>query len=531
MTHARRWRLRLAGAALGLGFVLAACEREPPPPRVPGPTVAFPAHTPHRTEVAPPNKKVVVLRRPGSRVVSFRVAFAAGSADDPAGREGLTRLTAKAMAEGGTASLTYAQLLERLFPMAASIDVSVDRDETVFEAQVTRDTLDAFYPLLRDVILAPRLDAEGVERVRAQQKSSLVDDLRGANDEALGKEALHALVYEDHPYGHPTVGTERGVDASTLEDVRAHRARTFCRERVLLGVAGDLPAGFEKRMWSEFDGRLGTCGAARRELPPIAPRPGVKVLVVDKPTAEATAISVGFPTGLTRSHPDFPAVSFATDYLGLHRQSAGLLFHELRELRGLNYGDYAYAEHFEQEGWSRYPSPNVTRRQQLVSLWIRPVKPKNGIFALRAALSVYRDLLASGIDAAEIDRFRTFLSRDRGLEQQTESRRLGYAMDDLAYGLDHPYLETMRAGWAALDPPGLKAAMDRHLANDTLFIAIVAKDGRSLADALVKGASSPPSYDGAKPREVTEYDKKIEKLPLGIGADDVRVVPVANIFE
>ena len=93
------------------------------------------------------------------------------------------------MADGGTASLTYPKLIERLFPLAASIDVSVDRDETVFEAQVTRDSLDEFYPLLRDVLLAPRLDAELRARPRAA-KSALVDDLRGANDEALGKEAL-----------------------------------------------------------------------------------------------------------------------------------------------------------------------------------------------------------------------------------------------------------------------------------------------------------------------------------------------------
>ena len=260
-----------------------------------------------------------------------------------------------------------------------------------------------------------------------------------------------------------------------------------------------------------------------------APRP--RVLIVDKPSAESTAISIGFPTALTRSHADFPAVAFATDYLGLHRQSAGRLFYELRKLRGLNYGDYAYAEHFEQEGWSRFPAPNVVRRQQLVSLWIRPVKPKNGIFALRAALAVYQDLLEAGIPKDEIERFRAFLSRYRGLEQQTESRRLGYAMDDLAYGLEKPYLETMRAGWAALDEAGLKAAAGRHLIRDGLFIAIVAKDGKALADALVKGSASPPTYDGPKPREVTDYDKRIEKLPLGIRAEDVRVVPVANLFE
>src|SRR4029079_6506895 len=96
--------------------------------------------------------------------------------------------------------------------------------------------------------------------------------------------------------------------------------------------------------------------------------------------------------------------------------------------------------------WSRYPRPNVVRRQQLASIWIRPVKPKNGLFALRGALSITRTLLDEGIPKAEIERFGGFLGRYLGLEQMTESRRLGYAMDDLAYGF--PRGQAGR-GWAA----------------------------------------------------------------------------------
>ncbi|MGH7284297.1 MAG: M16 family metallopeptidase, partial [Polyangiaceae bacterium] len=218
--------------------------------------------------------------------------------------------------------------------------------------------------------------------------------------------------------------------------------------------------------------------------------------------------------------------------LGLHRQSAGQLYHQLRELRGLNYGDYAYAELFQQEGGvSRYPLPNIVRREQMTSIWIRPVKTKNGIFALRAALSVYSHLLATGISKSEIERFREFLSRYVGLEQQTENRRLGYAMDDVAYGLKKPYLETMRGGWAALDEGSLKAATDRWLTAKDISIAIVAKDGEALAAALEKGEPSPPSYDTPKPASVTSEDAAFQKYQLGIEAKNVRVVPVADMFK
>ncbi|MEO8875352.1 MAG: insulinase family protein, partial [Polyangiaceae bacterium] len=197
---------------------LGACYHDPPPPEVPGPTVSHPAAPPRAAEIAPQNVKIVATRTADSRVVSFRIAFAAGSSDDPQGREGLTNLTADLMTDGGTESLTYAELAQHLFPMAASIIAHVERDETVFEAQVTRASLDAFVPLLRDVLISPRLDQGGFDRVRARETSSLVDDLRGGNDEALGKEALQSLLYDSHPYGHPVVGTEHGLGSTTLDD-------------------------------------------------------------------------------------------------------------------------------------------------------------------------------------------------------------------------------------------------------------------------------------------------------------------------
>jgi zinc protease len=463
-------------------------------------------------------------------VVAFRVAFTSGSADDPKGEEGLTRLTATSMTEGGTAARTYAELVEKLYPMAASIDVHVDRDETVFFADVATDALEAFYPLLEEVLLTPRLDEPGIERMRARATSELTDDLLGANDEALGKEALAAALYEGHPYGHPPVGTERGLAAATAEDVRAHRPRVFCRDRALLGIEGGFPEGFESRLAHDF-GVLPACAAPRLELPKASVSGGIRVLIVDKPSADSTAVSMGTPSDFTRKSHDFPAMEFFTDYLGLHRQSAGRLYRELRERRGFNYGDYAYAEYFEQDGGSRFALPDLVRRQQMVSIWLRPVRPKNAIFALRGALYLYAQTLDRGIPQAEIARFRSFLTRYTSLEELTESRRLGHALDDALYGADPPYLEGLREAWKQLDETSLKATVERHLLGKSFQIAIVAKDGPALAEQLVSGAPTPPIYDTPKARDILDQDREIARYPLGLTKDRVRVVKFTDLFK
>jgi zinc protease len=525
---------RALPAIASLGLLVACAEGPLPPPNVPGPTTAPQSNVPVTTTPTPEAAKPsgpVALRTPDARVVAIRIVFAAGSADDPAGKEGAERLTATLMAEGGTQALSYAELVAKLYPMAASIDAHVDRDETVFEATVTRDSLEQFYPLLRDVLLTPRFDDASFARLRARQASELTSDLRGANDEELGKEVLQATLYEGHPYGHPTLGTERGLAAITLGDVKAQYARALCRDRVTVGVAGGYPEGFEKTVLADM-AKLPACAAARAALPPAPTHQGFQLVVVDKPSAGSTAVSIGFPTPVTRSDPDFPGMRFATDVLGLHREASGRLYRELREKRGLNYGDYAYAEFFEQEGYARIERPNLARREQFVSLWLRPVKRPNAAFAVRAALRVYTKAVTEGIDEADLGKMRDYLTRRVVLSAQTESRRLGYAIDTQTYGLDAPYLDVLRRGWAALDVAKLKDLMQRRLDAKNLTIVIVAADGQKLADELLKGEPSAlPAYDSPKPPDVQAEDREIVKFPIPLEAKNVRVVPVGDLFK
>jgi zinc protease len=523
-------------APLAALTLAAACGGGEPAPVSPKPATSTSAAPSTSTSAASgptapaPRVAIVTKKNAASRVVALRVVIAGGSADDPAGREGLGNLAADMTVGSGTRELSYAELSKRLYPFAASIGAHTDRDTTVIDVEVAADSLADLYPLFRDVVLTPRLDAESFSRLKSRATSALVDDLRGSDDEELGKEALQAFLYADHPYGHPALGTERGLAAITLADVQAHRARLFCRERVTAGVAGNYPDGFEARLAEDL-GALPACAAARAALPSPKAVKGTRVVIVDKPSAESVATSIGFPTTMTRASDDYPAIHFFMSYLGLHRESAGVLYQQLREARGFNYGDYAYAEYFAQEGWQHHPLTNIARRQQMMSLWLRPTKPENAPFALRGALYFYRRQLAEGISDAEIARYRAFVSRYFALDAQTDGRQLGYAIDDTTYGLKTPWLERMRSAWAGLTEGSLKASIGRTLTGTDLVIVLVTKDGGKLKATLVAGKPTPPKYDAKKPAEVTTLDKTIEALPLGLTDADVTVVPVDSLFK
>ena len=471
---------------------------------------------------------LVTLPAPGSPLVTLRIGFRTGAVDDPAGRNGLNALTALTMGRGGTEAMTYEAITEALYPWSASIGAQFDKEMTVIVGEVHRDHLDPFFEIVRDLVTAPRFDAADFERNRDFLTNTVVSTLRGSNDEELGKEALNALLYAGHPYDAPAVGTEQGLAALTLDDVRAFHREHYTRRRALAGIAGGYPAGFAERVERELLDRLPAGGAGPAPLPAPRDLDGVELLLVDK-DAIATAISIGFPIDVTRADDDFYALMVANSYFGEHRTFNGLLMNKMRGQRGLNYGDYSYIEHFVQDGGSRLPMPNIPRRQQFFSIWIRPVPHHNAHFALRQALRELRVLVDGGLTEADFEATREFLVNYSKLYVQTGSRRLGYHMDSVAYGAGY-FIDEIQRRLPELTVDDVNAAIRRHLQADDLAVAVVTRDAAAFRDRLLANEPSPPTYNAAVTEAIRAEDALIEAFELAVDPDRVQVVPVAEMF-
>ncbi|MBK8170324.1 MAG: insulinase family protein [Sandaracinaceae bacterium] len=230
---------------ISLAACVASCGGSP----TPNATVGLPSI---RETVSQPSARTIesVASRTESPVVSFRIVYDAGSGTDL--HDGATLLAARLMTDGAAGELSYAQIQERLFPMAASVDFHVDREQTVFSARVHRDHLDAFYAIFRAMLIAPQMTEADFARVRAQTQSELTLELRGNDDEALGQETLQAMLYEGHSFGHPALGTAAALSAMTLEQVRAQRTAMMCEANLHIGLSGAFPEDFAQRIQSDL---------------------------------------------------------------------------------------------------------------------------------------------------------------------------------------------------------------------------------------------------------------------------------------
>jgi len=461
-----------------------------------------------------------------SPLVSIRILFRTGAASDPEGKEGAAALTAAMLSRGGTQDVAYDEIVERLFPMAASVSAQTDMETIVFHGTTHIENLEEYYSTLRAMLLEPGWREDDFRRLKDEALNFLRVELSSNNEEELGKELLYLKIYEGSPYGHHSIGRAPALEALTLDDVKAFYAANYRQGNLVIGLAGGYPDGFAERVAQDF-AALAEGSPAAVELAAPTRTEKLRVHIIEKDT-RSTLISIGFPIDVVRGHPDWPALKLAQSYFGQHRSSKSHLYQRIREIRGMNYGDYAYIEYFPRGMYLTEPQPNLARRQQIFQIWIRPVPPENGMFALRIALYELNKLVREGISGEDFESTRRFLKKFVNLLTQTQDGELGYALDSQFYETP-AFNGYIKDGLDALDVEKVNAAIAKHLRASDLDVVVITKDAAGFRRALLSGAPSTIQYASTPPEQILAEDKIIGPYPLEIGS--VEIIPADTIFE
>lgn len=472
-----------------------------------------------------------IVQKSESPVISIRFVFRSGSALD-GNKPGLASLTANIVTKGGSTSMKYDDIQKALFPTAAKFDAQVDKEMTTFICKVNKDALGLFYELALEQLFNPAWSAEDFSRVKDELLDQIKVDLRGNNDEELAKEILQEKIFTGHPYGSLNLGHVGSLEKLTLDDVKEFYKKHYTIDALTLGVAGNIPDEYLKKLNQNISRAFSQNNPSRKfgSLSPVAPINGIHVTIAKKET-RATAISFGYPIEVTRSHPDFAALWLARSYLGEHRSYVGVLMNRMREIRGLNYGDYAYNEYFPNGMFQFQPDPNLGRLHQIFEIWIRPVPPECAHFAIRLAKFELDKLTRDGISEENFILTRSFLLKFINVLVKTQDSQLGYTIDSEFYGIPE-FIPFLKAELMKLTAEKVNSVVKKHLnRGDNFHIAIVTKDAEQLCEKLVSGNPSPMNYDSPKSDEIQAEDKIVEVYPLPIVKENVQIVPLENIFQ
>lgn len=259
----------------------------------------------------------------------------AGSATDPAGREGLAEMSS-ALLDEGAGDILAAGFQRRLEEIASQMSFSAGRDHYSGRLRTLSAEREKAFDLLRLALTSPRFDQNPVERIRSQLLASLKQDAE--NPRRISGRAWSETVFPGHPYSRPSNGTESSLAAISRADLRSFVERRFVRDRLVIGVVGDISEGELKQQLDMIFGNLPATGPDF-DVPEVRPSGAGTTVVIPKPIPQSVMI-VGH-AGIKREDPDWYAALLVTRIFGGGGLSSRL-YEEIREKRGLAYSVYAY---------------------------------------------------------------------------------------------------------------------------------------------------------------------------------------------
>jgi zinc protease len=350
--------------------------------------------------------------------VTIQLLVDAGSRRDPAGQDGLARLTAKGLLLG-TSRIKAASINEELDFMGASLSASANRDYSSINLRVLKKDLEKALDLFADILTAPVFPEEEVRK----EVDSTVAAIRAAEDdpEDVAEKAFAKTLFSKGPYGHPVEGTKESVAKLRGGDLATFYSEYYHPNNAILVVVGDMTM---KEVNAMLLPRLSRWAPA--QIPPeafdrsYAEEP--ETVKIDRNITQANVI-IG-QQGVSRENPDYYALSVMNYILG-GGGFASRLTEEIRNKRGLAYA----VDSFFDPG--RYPGSF-----QIV------LQTKNA--TAREAIAISRDQLElirkEPVSDKELDDAKKYLTGSFPMRFDTQGKLVNFLSQVEYYrlGLDYP---------------------------------------------------------------------------------------------
>lgn len=266
-------------------------------------------------------------------IIAMNFSFRGGTANDPADKVGRAYFLS-GMLDEGAGDLPSEAFQERMSELAVRMSFDAEREYFEGSFQTLSENRDAAFELLRKAVAEPRFDTVPMNKVRGQILVGIKSD--SENPSRIASEALLKTMLASHPYANDRKGTVDTVNAMTPDDLRDAWKATFARDRLLVGIVGDISEEEAGKMLDKVFGGLPE-SAGPVSVPDVQwPEKG-SITIVERDIPQSV-MTFAMP-GILRSDPDFIAAYVMNFVLG-DGGFGSRLMEEIREKRGLTYGIY-----------------------------------------------------------------------------------------------------------------------------------------------------------------------------------------------
>ena len=385
--------------------------------------------------------------------VALEFDFKGGTSLDQPGKRGAINLMTATLEEGAGKmnSTAFARAVEDL---GANISFDSSQDAVTIDVSALTENRDATADLLAQALTQPRFDQDAIDRVKGQVQAIIRSNANDPQDIA-GAE-IARLAFGDHPYGSDANGTAQSVAGLTRQDLVAAKNRVLARDRVSVGVSGDITAEELGPLLDKILGGLPDKGTAPLpEQAELAVGGDVTVIDWDSPQTVVTFYGPGLPI----DDPDYFAAYVANHILGGGGFSSRLM-EEIREKRGLTYGIYTGL------------STGLYGQR-----WVGSMQGSNA--SIGEALGLIREewdkMATGGVTTQELQDAKTYLTGEYPLRFDGNGKIAGILAGMQLVGFPIDYVNTRNDKVEAVTAEDVQRVAERLLHSDQLRFVLVGR--------------------------------------------------------
>jgi zinc protease len=351
--------------------------------------------------------------------VTMHAAIEAGTVFDPAPYTGLAHFVSK-MIDRGTTSRSADQIAEELDNRGVALNVNINRHVISVVCNCLAEDFETMLALIGDVVMHPTFP----DRDLATRRTEIVTMIRQDEDNpaAMATEAMLAMLYPDHPYGHRPRGTVESVEAIPRAALQTFHARRFAPSTLSLVIVGDVEPGRATASAMRVFGGWRAAAPPPLTLTPIRRPEARRQIVVPMMNKAQADIAYGFVT-ILRSDPAYYAYFLMNNILGQY-SLGGRLGDSIRERQGMAYYVFSALD------------ANVIPGPLTIRAGVNPANVERAVASIDEELS---KLLADGPTEKELRESKQYLigSMPRNLETNTGIANFLQTAEFFELGLDY----------------------------------------------------------------------------------------------
>lgn len=425
--------------------------------------------------------KMIVEESAAVPLVNMSLIFRSGGALDPIGKEGLARLTARALRRGGS-NMTSTQIEESIDRLGGEFSSEVSFGWTILGATVLARHAEAMADLMGRIIAEPSFDEGEFSKLRREVEAELIESRE--NDQILASRALRREALTKHPYSRRLGGYLPTLRSLTPEDAKSHHQRVFCKENAMLVFSGDVSKKRAKGLSEAILQQLPDGDTIVDSVKDPERRAGRHLVFVDKPDRTQMQMYLG-TLGAHPRDEDLVPLQVATTALG--GTFTARMMQEVRVQRGWSYGAYARL--------------GLDRHREMFTMWAAPATA-DASECLKLLLEMLDRWHTDGLEKEELSFMKRYLRRSYVFDIDTAPKRAQQHLTTDLYDLPSGYYKNYPTLIKEVTLRQANKAIQERIDPQDLVIAVVGSH-----EAM--GATIEAVIPGLTSKTVVPYDLEL----------------------